>query len=141
VLKRYHEFFDATVVEYRAATSAWLTFLAYYTAHGHTPSGPPDKFNLGCVLHPNPDHRGHGAGARLLLRANGREMDMGELRYTAETHAESYWLEGVSHQAMLPLLGANLIEGSCGGLPFRLSPSQLATFGAFAAGTAVESER
>jgi hypothetical protein len=141
VLMRYHEFFDVTVVEYRVATSAWLTFLAYYTAHGRTPSGPPETLNLGCIVHPDPDHRGHGEGSRLLLRVDGQEMDMGELRFTPEPHADSYWLERVSHQAMLPLFGAGAIEGSCGGLPFRLSPAQLATFEAFVAGTAAESER
>jgi hypothetical protein len=141
VLTRYHEFLEATVVEYRAATSAWLTFLAYYTAHGRSPAGPPDTLHLGCVMHPEPGHRGQGAGARLIFWVEGQQLDMGELRFTPEPLVESYWLEAVPRQAVLPLLGAATLEGSCGGVPFQLSPEQWATFQAFVAGTAAEPEK
>jgi hypothetical protein len=138
VITRYHEFLDVTVVEYRAAASAWLTFLAYYTVHGRSPSGPPDTLHLGCVLHPEAGHHGQGEGARLLFRVEGQQVEMGELRFTPEPPAASYWLEAVPRYAVLPLLGQATAEGSCGGLPFQLSPEQWATFQAFVAGTAAE---
>jgi hypothetical protein len=141
VMTRYHEFFDATVVEYRAATSAQLTFLAYYTAHGRTPSGPPDTLHFGCVVHPESGHRGQEEGVRLIFWVEGQQVDMGELRFTPEPLAASYWLEEVPRQTVLPLLGAATLEGSCGGVPFQLSAAQWATFQAFVAGTAAERGR
>jgi hypothetical protein len=138
VITRYHEFLEVTVVEYRAATSARLTFLAYYTAHGRRPSGPPDTLHLGCVVHLEPGHRAQEAGARLIFWVDGQQFDMGELRSTPEPLAENYWLERVPRQAVLPILGAATLEGSCGGVPFRLSPEQWATFQAFVAGAAAE---
>lgn len=141
VLTRYHEFMEVTVVEYRAATSAWMTFLAYYTAHGRSPSGPPETLHFGCVIHPASSHRGQGAGARLTFWVEGQQLDMGELRFTPDPLVESYWLEAVPRQAVLPLLGAARLEGSCGGIPFQLSPEQWGIFQAFAAGAAAEPEK
>ena len=139
VLTRYHEFFEVTVVEFRAATSAQLTFLAYYTSPGRSPSGPPDPLHLGCAVHPESGHRGQGEGSRLIFSVEGQQLDMGELRFTPEPLAENYWLESVPRQAVLPLLEGTTLEGSCGGVPFQLSPEQWATFQAFVAGTATES--
>jgi hypothetical protein len=141
VITRYQEALDVTVVEYRAATPARLTFLAYYTAHGRTLSGPPDTLHLGCVTHPESDQRGQGVGARLIFSVEGQQVDMGELRFTPEPLGDNYWREAVPRQAVLPLLGAPTLAGSCGGVPFQLSPAQWATFQAFVAGAAAESER
>jgi hypothetical protein len=141
VITRYQEALDVTVVEYRAATPARLTFLAYYTAHGRTLSGPPDTLHLGCVTHPEPGQRGQGAGTRLIFSVEGQPVDMGELRFTPEPLGDNYWREAVPRQAVLPLLGAATLAGSCGGVPFQLSPAQWATFQAFVAGTAAESGR
>jgi len=138
ILTRYHEFFEATVVEFRAATSAQLTFLAYYTSPGRSPSGPPDPLHLGCVVHPESGHRGQGEGARLIFSVEGQQLDMGELRFTPEPLAENYWLESVPRRALLPLLEGTTLEGSCGGVSFQFSPEQWATFQAFIAGTATE---
>jgi hypothetical protein len=141
VITRYHELVDVTGVEYRAATSASLTFLAYYTVPGRTPLGPPDTLHLGCVVHAEPGHHREGAGAQLIFWVEGQALNMGELRFTTEPLADSYWCEAVPRQAVLPLLGAAALEGSCGGVPFRLSPAQWTTFQAFVAGVAAEPGR
>jgi hypothetical protein len=141
VITRYQDALDVTVVEYRAATPARLTFLAYYTAHGRTPSGPPDTLHLGCVMHPEPGHHGQGEGARLIFWVEGQQVDMGELRFTPEPLGDNYWREAVPRPAVLPLLNAATLTGSCGGVPFQLSPAQWATFQDFVAGVAAESGR
>lgn len=141
ILTRYHEFFQVTVVEFRAATSARLTFLAYYTSQGRRPSGPPDPLHLGCVVHPESGPPGQGEGSHLIFWVEGQQLDMGELRFTPEPLAENYWRESVPRQAVLPLLGGTTLEGSCGGVPFQLSQEQWATFHAFVAGTTTEPGR
>lgn len=141
VITRYQPPEDVTVVEYRAATSTGLTFLAYYTVPGRVPSGAPDTLHFGCVVHHDAGHRGQGAGARLIFRVQDHPLDLGELRFAPGAGADNYWREGVPRQAVLPVLAAATLEGSCGGVPFQLSPAQWATFQAFVAGAAAESGR
>jgi hypothetical protein len=136
VITRYNAFFDATSVEYRAAASAQLTFLAYYTYHGRTPSSPAPTLNLGCVIHPMDGRSGQGEGARLVLWVGGQGVDFGELRFRPDPQGESYWRDGVPHQEMVPLLQGHPPEGSCGGTRFRLSPEQWEAFQAFVASAA-----
>jgi hypothetical protein len=141
VITRYQPLEDVTVVEYRAATPDGLTFLAYYTVPGRVPSGAPDTLHFGCVVHHDAGNRGQGAGARLIFRAQDQPLDLGELRFAPGAGADNYWREGVPRQTVLPVLAAATLEGSCGGVPFRLSPAQWATLQAFVAGAAAESGR
>jgi hypothetical protein len=141
VITRYNEFFDATSVEYRAATSAQLTFLAYYTYHGRTPSSPAATLNLGCVIHPVDGHSGQGEGARLIFWVAGQGVDFGELRFTPDPLGDSYWRDGVPRQEVVPLLQGHPPEGSCGGMRFQLSSEQWETFQAFVGSAAAEQGR